>query len=240
MKILLVHSNTLYLYLRGEAINAYARCMVESTSSFDDAITMQDVCDYKLVILDTEAGLDAFSTFRRRFPQTGLIAFSPEKDMRKSDSFLRYADDFVHEQIDNRELAERIFAIVRRRNGSAGPEIDFRDFRLNQGRRAILYGETPLELHPRAFDVGEVFILNPFRILRHEELLNRAMRIGTDVSAKYMDVIVLWLRSAMVAAAGYHHIGTAWGRGYYLTSKKLKMKHKRIGGRDGQAAAVPY
>ncbi len=122
------------------------------------------------------------------------------------------ADDYVVKPFDLDELAARVRAVVRRRDGRAEPEIRHRGLVLNpQAREATLDGQ-PLALSAREFAVLEALVARPGAILSRAQLEERVYGWGEEIESNAIEVFIHSLRRKL----GADFIRTVRGVGYMV------------------------
>lgn len=134
------------------------------------------------------------------------------------------ADDYLPKPFNPRELLARVRAVLRR----AGPDreskaraadsFEFGSFRLDSEQR-ILYGESAeVDLARSEFDLLEVFVRHPNRVLSRDFLMDCLRGNYRDPLDRSIDVRVTRLRHKIEAdPTEPHFIRTVWGVGYQFT-----------------------
>lgn len=90
----------------------------------------------------------------------------------------------------------------------------FGRFRLDPSRRAILWGEEPVPLTPKAFDVLTLLIRNRGRVVTKEELLREAWPDATVDESSLSYQISILRKALSERSGGERHIATIPGQGY--------------------------
>lgn len=144
------------------------------------------------------------------------------------------ADDYVTKPFDLRELKARIRAVLRR--GRPGPEqatanvapstaalVPFgRLFVDREGRRLVNPDGTEEPVTAMEFDLVDVFLQNPYRVLSRDRLLELAHRKNDDPFDRSIDIRVTRLRKKIEEDPSKPQtIRTVRGAGYlYSPTKK--------------------
>jgi TolB-like protein/DNA-binding winged helix-turn-helix (wHTH) protein/rhodanese-related sulfurtransferase len=89
----------------------------------------------------------------------------------------------------------------------------FGSFTMDLRRRALFAGETPVALHPRAFDLLECLIINRARVLSRDEIVAHVWR-GMAIGENNLAVQLSALRRALAEHNAEGLIITLPGRGY--------------------------
>ena len=120
------------------------------------------------------------------------------------------ADDYLIKPVDLGELAARLRALVRRAHGQPTTQLQLGAVRLEPAARQVWLGEERIELSGREFDLLQVFMLNPDRVLTREQLEQHIYKWGSEVSSNAVEVHVHNLRRKLGAGV----IETVRGIGY--------------------------
>ena len=134
------------------------------------------------------------------------------------------ADDYLPKPFNPRELLARIRAVLRRSAPSAEAVAEhdsgyrFGDFRFD-GRRRVLYrGAKEVDLSRAEFDLLQVFVHRPNRVLSRDLIMDCLGGSERDPFDRSIDVRVTRLRHKMeVDPSNPKLIRTVWGVGYQFT-----------------------
>ncbi|MGH8738690.1 MAG: response regulator [Burkholderiales bacterium] len=122
------------------------------------------------------------------------------------------ADDYVLKPFDLDELAARVRAVVRRREGRAEPVIEYLELALNPATHQASYRDQPLALSAREFAVLEALVSRPGAILSRAQLEERIYGWGEEIESNAVEVFVHSLRRKL----GAEFIRTVRGAGYMV------------------------
>lgn len=122
------------------------------------------------------------------------------------------ADDYVVKPFDLDELAARVRAVVRRREGRAQSEIQHGELTLNTSTREARYRGSAMPLSPREFAVLEALAARPGAILSRPQLEERIYGWGEEIESNAVEVFIHSLRKKL----GAEFIRTVRGVGYML------------------------
>lgn len=125
------------------------------------------------------------------------------------------ADDYVVKPFDLDELAARVRAVVRRREGRAQSEIRHGELALNTATHEARYRDQPLALSPREFAVLQALAARPGAILSRLQLEERIYGWGEEIESNAVEVFVHSLRKKL----GAEFIRTVRGVGYMLAKQ---------------------
>lgn len=122
------------------------------------------------------------------------------------------ADDYLVKPFDLDELAARVRAVVRRREGRAEPVIEHLGLVLRPATHEATFRDEPLSLSAREFAVLEALISRPGAILSRAQLEERIYGWGEEVESNAVEVFVHSLRKKL----GADFIRTVRGAGYMV------------------------
>lgn len=157
------------------------------------------------------------------------------------------ADDVLSKPCNPRELLARIRAVLRRQKcpkravtavedqhetgqdgkGQAGgpetgrhpgPALTFGPYRLDEERRQLTLGSEPVPLTSGEFDLLQVFMTRPNRVLGRDSLLDQLKGYERSPFDRSIDVLVARLRAKIESDTKHPiYIRTVWGKGYVFT-----------------------
>lgn len=122
---------------------------------------------------------------------------------------LRDGDDYLTKPFAVPELVARINALARRGELRA-PAVQWRDVRFDPRARHVERAGQPVRLTAKEYDVLELFMTNPQRVFRREEILDRIWGAGFETPSNLVDVYVKNLRRKL----GDDVVQTERGLGY--------------------------
>lgn len=123
------------------------------------------------------------------------------------------ADDYMAKPFHIEELLARVRAHLRRRGVEAGEDrvLRFADLQLEAATRQVTRGGRPVSLTAREFDLLELFMRNPNRVLSKDSILDRTWGYAFDDNL--VEVYVGYLRRKLGEPS---LIQTLRGAGYAL------------------------
>jgi two-component system, OmpR family, response regulator MprA len=176
------------------------------------------------VVLDVGLpGIDGLEVCRRlrrlgnRVPILMLTARDAVSD--RIDGLDVGADDYMVKPFDVGELKARIRALLRRAGPQAGdPEaLSFAEVRLDAGRHgAEVDGHRFVELTRTEYQLLELLMLNPKRVLAHSLIYDRVWGYDFGPASNALRVYVGYLRRKLEGAGARQLIHTVRGVGYVL------------------------
>jgi two-component system, OmpR family, response regulator MprA len=174
------------------------------------------------VILDIGLpDLNGFDVCRRlraqgqRVPVLMLTARDAVED--RIDGLDAGADDYLVKPFEVGELIARIRALLRRSapdNGSAEPA--FGTLRLDGARHGVSVDDRFVELTRTEFQLLELLLRNPRRVLTHSVIYDRVWGYDFGPSSNALRCYISYLRRKLEAAGSAPLIHTVHGVGYVL------------------------
>jgi two-component system response regulator MprA len=189
-----------------------ASALSEIAANGPDAV----VLDIGLPDID---GLDVCRLLRRegnRVPVLMLTARDAVSD--RIDGLDAGADDYLVKPFDVDELAARLRALLRRAGGGeiAGSALTFGELAIDPDRHGVNVGETFVELTRTEYQLLELLMLNPRRVLPHSLIYDRVWGYDFGPTSNALRVYVGYLRRKLEDAGARSLIHTVRGVGYAL------------------------
>jgi two-component system response regulator MprA len=185
--------------------------LAEASGSVPDAI----VLDVGLPDID---GLEVCRALRRegnRVPVLMLTARDAVSD--RIDGLDAGADDYLVKPFDIDELKARLRALLRRAGeGDLDGGLSFHELRLDPARHGTIVGETFVELTRTEYQLLELLMLNPRRVLPHTVIYERVWGYDFGPSSNALRVYIGYLRRKLEDAGSRPLIHTVRGVGYAL------------------------
>jgi two-component system, OmpR family, response regulator MprA len=127
------------------------------------------------------------------------------------------ADDYLVKPYDVRELEARLKAIMRRHvDGADGRVLRFAELELDPDAHAARIGDRSVELTRTEFQLLELLMLNPRRVLTTELIYDRVWGYDFGPSGNALRVYIGYLRRKLEADGERRLIQTVHGVGYVL------------------------
>ncbi len=189
-----------------------AGALAEIAGSVPDAV----VLDVGLPDID---GLEVCRLLRRegnRVPVLMLTARDAVSD--RIDGLDAGADDYLVKPFDIDELKARLRALLRRAGAEASADgsLAFGKLRLDSGRHGVRVGETFVELTRTEYQLLELLMLNPRRVLPHSLIYDRVWGYDFGPTSNALRVYIGYLRRKLEEAGASSEIHTVRGVGYAL------------------------
>jgi two-component system response regulator MprA len=188
-----------------------AGALSDVSSTVPDAV----VLDIGLPDID---GLEVCRLLRRegnRVPILMLTARDAVAD--RIDGLDAGADDYLVKPFDIDELKARLRALLRRSSGEGITEgLTFAELALDPARHGVMVGETFVELTRTEYQLLELLILNPRRVMPHSMIYDRVWGYDFGPTSNALRVYIGYLRRKLEDAGSRSLIHTVRGVGYAL------------------------
>jgi len=125
------------------------------------------------------------------------------------------ADDYLVKPFDFGELLARIRAVMRRRNPSAGPQLQVQDLTLDESTREVWREGRLIELSAREFDLLRLLMMHPNQVLPRERILDQVWGYNFFGDANNVEVYIRYLRQKL-GDEEHKLIQTVRGVGYRI------------------------
>jgi two-component system response regulator MprA len=193
-----------------------AEALAEVGRSVPDAV----VLDVGLPDID---GLEVCRMLRRqgnRVPVLMLTARDAISD--RIDGLDAGADDYLVKPFDIDELKARLRALLRRARGDSELDgaLSFGELRLDPARHGVCVGEQFVELTRTEYQLLELMLLNPRRVLPHSVIYDRVWGYDFGPSSNALRVYIGYLRRKLEDAGASPVIHTVRGVGYALRESR--------------------
>ena len=201
---------------------------VETVADGDAAVESASAQPFDLIILDIMLpGTDGYEVCRRIRAHSDvpvLFLSARDTELDKVVGLELGGDDYLAKPFGIRELQARVKALLRRSvtatrtdTGVPGERLSASGITLDEASHEAVFGETPIDLTPREFELLAILMRYPGKVLTREQLLKQAWGWEYLVETKTVDTHVKRLRDKLEAAgADAALIETVRGYGYRI------------------------
>ena len=126
------------------------------------------------------------------------------------------ADDYLVKPFAMTELLARLRALLRRVPAATDEILAYGDLTLNLETREVFRGERRVDLRPREFQLLELFLRHPRRVLRRNTIFERVWGYELMGDSNVIDVTVKNVRRRLEEGGEPRLIQTAHRAGYAL------------------------
>ena len=163
-------------------------------------------------------GMQVCRTLRQGGNRTPILMLTARAAIEdRVDGLDAGADDYLVKPYDVRELQARVKAIMRRNlDGADGSVMRFEELELDPDAHAARVGDREVELTRTEFQLLELFMLNPKRVLTSELIYDRVWGYDFGPSGNALRVYIGYLRRKLEAGGERRLIQTVHGVGYVL------------------------
>jgi len=163
-------------------------------------------------------GMQVCRTLRQSGDRTPILMLTARAAVEdRVDGLDAGADDYLVKPYDVRELQARLKAIMRRNlDGAGGRVMRFEELELDPDAHAARVNGREVELTRTEFQLLELFMLNPRRVLTSELIYDRVWGYDFGPSGNALRVYIGYLRRKLEANGERRLIQTVHGVGYVL------------------------
>ena len=174
-----------------------------------------------LVVLDLMLpginGLEVCRRIRETMPEPLIIMLTAKgQDADKIMGLELGADDYMVKPFNPFELIARIKAMLRRRNRfeTGRTAYTYGDLHLDTAANKLLRNNREVELTPTEYSILKLFMENPGKALKREEILNAVWGENYFGDTKTLDVHIRRLRDKIAENRSEpRHFKSVWGSG---------------------------
>jgi two-component system, OmpR family, response regulator MprA len=163
-------------------------------------------------------GIEVCRTLRRAGNRTPILILTARTEVGdRVEGLDAGADDYLVKPYDVRELQARLRAIMRRHlEGADGGVLRFADLELDPDAHGARIGGREVELTRTEYQLLELLMLNPRRVLASELIYDRVWGYDFGPSGNALRVYIGYLRRKLEAGGQPRLIRTVHGVGYVL------------------------
>ena len=172
------------------------------------------------IMLPNMDGFQVCKILREEFPSIGIIMLTAKsQDMDKIMGLEYGSDDYMTKPFNPIELVLRVKSLFRRmetpENLGEKNNLIFQPFKIDLYSRKFYREEVEIELTPTEYSIVKLFIENPGKAFKRDEILNIVWGYDFVGDSKIVDVNIRRLRSKIEDDPSKpNFIETVWGIGY--------------------------
>lgn len=190
-----------------------------------DAISYAECGNYDGIILDIMLpGIDGFNVLKRiresgnRVPVLILSARCDVDDKVKGLDI--GANDYLTKPFEVRELLARIRAMTRLSGPTADPVLRIGNIELDTASYTLRAGESCVRLANREYQIMEMLLRNPSRLIPSETFMEKIWGYNSDVEMNIVWVYISYLRKKLTEIGANVEIKPYRNSGYSLVLKE--------------------
>ncbi|HEY9646508.1 MAG TPA: response regulator transcription factor [Chroococcidiopsis sp.] len=126
------------------------------------------------------------------------------------------ADDYVVKPFDLQELMARIRALLRRGTTTLPAVLEWGKLRLDPSTTEVAYGDRPLHLTPKEYQLLELFLRQGHRTLSRSAILEALWSSEEPPGEETVKVHIRSMRQKLAAVGATDLLETVYGLGYRL------------------------
>ena len=195
---------------------------VQAADSGLDGLQRMDETRPDVIVLDVMMpdmdGLEVCRRMRSTGDRTPILMLTARDAVSdRIDGLDAGADDYLVKPFDVGELNARVRALLRRTNAElAGERLSFGDLELDADRHGARYGDKVVDLTRTEYQLLELLMLNPRRVLPHSLIYERVWGYDLGPSSNALRVYIGYLRRKIADLGAPDLIQNVRGVGYAL------------------------
>lgn len=216
-----------------ELSKALCAILKHNNYSVDAVFNGQDALDYGLcenydgIILDIMMpkmnGLDVLRELREKGISTPVLMLTAKAEVEDRILGLDLgADDYLTKPFSMGELLARIRAITRRKSEFSPNLLTSGNLSLNRETFELSVGDTSVRLGNKEFQMMEMLMSNPGRLISTEQFMERIWGYETEAEINVVWVYISYLRKKLTTLSADLEIKAVRGVGYTLEEMTKK------------------
>lgn len=163
-------------------------------------------------------GMDIVGSFKKNYPNTGIIIISAKNSLEDKINGLQFgADDYLTKPFHLSELSARIHSIIRRRNFNGQNQLIFEDLVINIDQKQVFVHNELIKLTRKEYDILIYLAANPTHLITKEAIADAIWGYRADEMATSFDFVysqIKNLKKKLNDAGAKEYIKVVYGMGY--------------------------
>lgn len=170
------------------------------------------------IMLPRMNGIEILRSIRKEKINTPVLLLTARSEVEDKINGLDCgADDYLTKPFVTGELLARVRAMTRRKGEIVDDnKLEYNGLELNKNTCAIIYSGNDVKLSLKEYQIMEMLISNPHRILPKERIIEKIWGYESDVEYNNIEVYISFLRKKIAVLSAPVQIKTARGIGYSL------------------------
>ncbi len=188
------------------------------TDGLDNALTGVYNCIILDIMLPGMSGIDVLRNLRKEKVNTPVLLLTARSEVEDKINGLDCgADDYLTKPFVTGELLARVRALTRRKGELVDENrLDYNGLELAKNTCSVVWQGNDVKLSLKEYQIMELLISNPHRILPKERIIEKIWGYESDVEYNNIEVYISFLRKKLTAISAPVQIKTARGIGYSL------------------------
>ena len=162
-------------------------------------------------------GMDIINTYKKNYPQTGIIIISAKNSIEDKVNGLHFgADDYLTKPFHLSELHARIHSIIRRRSFNGQNQLTFDGLEINLDKKEVIVNNDLVKLTRKEYDIWIYLASNPTRLVTKEEIADAFWGYRAEMATSFDFVYsqIKNLKKKLNEAGAKDYIKVVYGMGY--------------------------
>jgi DNA-binding response OmpR family regulator len=221
MRILLVEDDERLAETLAEALNDQ-RYVVDIVTDGESGWQQIKVLDYDILVLDVMLpeldGISLCQPLRSHGHTLPILMLTACDTVTDEVTGLDVgADDYIVKPVDLQKLFARIRALLRRRNNTPSPLLEWGELCLNPSTYEVTYSNSPIHLTPKEYALLELLLRNGRRVLSRSVMIEHVWSLESPPEEHTVKVHIRGLRQKLKSVGAEEDlIETVHGIGYRL------------------------
>lgn len=184
----------------------------------DNALTGVYDCIILDIMLPGMNGIEILRNIRAEKVNSPVLLLTARSEIEDKVNGLDCgADDYLTKPFVTKELLARIRALTRRKGEVIDENrLDYNGLELNRNTCSVIWKGSDVKLSLKEYQIMELLISNPHRILPKERIIEKIWGYESDVEYNNIEVYISFLRKKLSVISAPVQIKTARGIGYSL------------------------